>query len=268
MLGQRLCSFLVIIPRIIPRVVIPQLKAKHYQDKNYKEGNPTKNPVHDFSSFLLMSLCFYNIFVSFFCVFKSSWSIFVNVFEICSLLMNFDIDLFCNTIYIVHQDFYIVKVLLTLFDYVRHVISLPLNLQLFRVDLLLQLTRLWHRLVKSRFWYDPIEYIQKSIYQLTSAFASLPSRWTISFSSKCLCIRVRISPQSLPMWPYKSHTFRLFSSTPIFSKDKLTYLLIIGDTDVAVFMYFFTQQGNFITALLHLFVYGISHITVILLAAN
>ena len=268
MLGQRLCSFLVIIPRIIPRVVIPQLKAKHYQDKNYKEGNPTKNPVHDFSSFLLMSLCFYNIFMSFFSVFKCSWCIFVNVFEICSLLMYFDIDLFCNTIYIVHQDFYIVKVLLTLFDYVRHVISLPLNLQLFRVDLFLQLTRLRHRLVKSWFRYDPKEYIQKSIYQLTSVFASLPSRWTISFSSKCLCIHARTSPQNLPMWPYKSHTFRLFSSTPIFSKDKLTYLLIIGDTDVAVFMYFFTQQGNFITALLHLFVYDISHITVILLAAN
>ena len=215
-----------------------------------------------------MSLCFYNIFMSFFCVFKSSWCIFVNVFEICSLLMYFDIDLFCNTIYIIHKYFYVVKVLLTLFDYVRIVISLPLNFQLFRVDLLLQLTRLRHRLVESWFRYDPIEYIQKSIYQLTSVFASLPSRWTISFSSKCLCIHARTSPQNLPMWPYKSHTFRLFSSTLMFSKDKLTYLLIIGDTDVAVFMYFFTQQGNFITALLDLFVNDISHITVILLTAN
>ena len=70
------------------------------------------------------------------------------------------------------------------------------------------------------------------------------------------------------MWPYKSRTFRLFSSASIFSKDLFTYLLIIGDADVAVFMYFFAQQGNFITSLLHLFVYGISHITVILLASN
>ena len=47
-----------------------------------------------------------------------------------------------------------------------------------------------------------------------------------------------------------------------------TYLLIIRDTDVTVFMYFFAELRNFLTSLLHLFVDGISQISVVMFTTD
>ena len=80
----------------------------------------------------LLDVCF-----SLLCILKSCSSVSVNFDQISSLIVDLRVDLFGNIIDISHELFDVVKLFLSLFNYILHVGSLTLNLELLHIELLM-----------------------------------------------------------------------------------------------------------------------------------
>ena len=80
----------------------------------------------------LLDVCF-----SLLCILKSCSSVSVNFDQISSLIVDLRVDLFGNIIDISHELFDVVKLFLSLFNYILHVGGLTLNLELLHIELLM-----------------------------------------------------------------------------------------------------------------------------------
>ena len=80
----------------------------------------------------LLDVCF-----SLLCILKSRSCVSVDFDQISPLIVDLRVDLFGNIIDISHELFDVVKLFLSLFNYILHVGSLTLNLELLHIELLM-----------------------------------------------------------------------------------------------------------------------------------
>ena len=118
-------------------MVSSQLEDNDENDDENGDWKDANDPVHAFSTTLLVLLGLLNVSLCVLRVIQRFWSILVDLNEIGALFMHLSVDLLGNVVDIRHELLHVVQLLLPLLDHVSHVRSLTLHLQLLNIQLLL-----------------------------------------------------------------------------------------------------------------------------------